>query len=246
MAAIARCDELHKIAANIKDAAADGTVDEVTLGVCIPHPSKVFGIGLNYRAHAAEAGLDIPDAPMVFTKFPSCLAGPTADIELRSDRVDWEVELVVVIGKEGQDISEERAWDYVAGLTVGQDLSDRRVQFAVKPPQFSLGKSFNTYGPIGPAVVSPDLLPDKENLAITCEVAGEMKQDSRTNDLIFSIPQLIAYLSSITPLVPGDLIFTGTPAGVGGPVGRYLADGETIVSTIEGIGTIRNTCVKRY
>ncbi|MEM7114235.1 MAG: fumarylacetoacetate hydrolase family protein [Chloroflexota bacterium] len=244
MAVIGETAVLHDMYANLYMRTPDGTLDSVTLDAPIPRPPKLFAVGLNYRAHAAEAGLDVPSTPMIFTKFQNCITGPTGDIELRSDTVDWEVELVLVIGKGGRDIAAEDAWDHVAGLTVGQDVSDRRVQFAVKPPQFSMGKSFDTYGPIGPAVVSPDLLPNRDDLAIQCSVSGESKQDSRTSDFIFTVAEQIAYISAICTLEPGDIIFTGTPEGIGGPKGIYLQDGDVVVSTIEGVGTMRNRCVK--
>lgn len=219
--------------------------DEAELGPCVPHPGSVFGIGLNYRAHAEEAGLDRPSRPMVFTKFPSCLAGPRSDIYLFSDRVDWEVELVVVIGRAGMRIAENVALDHVAGYCVGQDVSDRRLQFSDKPPQFSLGKSRETFGPIGPAIVSLDAFRDPNDLGIRCEVAGERMQDSRTSNMIFAVPELVSYLSGICRLQPGDLIFSGTPSGVGAvrDPRRYLKAGETIVSTIESIGSLVNRCV---
>ena len=183
---------------------------------------------------------------MVFTKFPNCLVGPRADVELSSDFVDWEVELVVVIGRGGRRIPQSRAFEHVAGYCVGQDISDRRIQLTDKPPQFSMGKSIDTFGPIGPALVSIDAFADPNNLALTCDVAGERMQDARTSDLIFSVPELIAFLSSMCTLEPGDLIFTGTPSGVGSTRNprRYLKPGEEIVSTIEHVGTLVNRCVE--
>ena len=189
--------------------------------------------------------MELPKAPMVFTKFPSCLVGPRADVVLSSDFVDWEAELVVVIGRRAVRVPEGRALDHIAGYAVGQDISDRRLQFSDKPPQFSLGKSLDTFGPFGPAVVSLDTVANPNDLAITCDVSGERMQDARTSDMVFSVPELIAYLSSKCPLEPGDIIFTGTPAGVGSTrtPRRYLQAGEEIVSTIEGVGTLRNRCV---
>ncbi len=224
---------------------ATGSRVPVDLGSPVPRPSKVFGIGMNYRDHAAEAKLEIPRSPVVFTKFPSCLSGPFADVPLSSDRVDWEVELVVAIGRRGKRIAEKDALAHVAGYTVGQDVSDRRMQFADKPPQFSLGKSLDGYGPTGPALVSLDGFDDPNDLGLTCDVAGERMQSGRTRDMIFPVATLVAYLSTWCTLEPGDLIFTGTPAGVGSTRDprRYLAPGDEIVSTIEGIGTMRNRCV---
>jgi len=215
-------------------------VDPVELGPCVPRPSKVFGIGLNYREHAVETGLALPERPLIFAKFPSCLTGPAATVELRGDTVDWEVELVVVIGPGGRDIPAESARRHIAGYCVGQDLSDRTVQNAGQRPQFTMGKSFDGYGPIGPALVSAAAIEHPEDLSIWCELNGERVQDARTSDLLFGVAELIERISSVCTLVPGDLIFTGTPSGVG--LGRtpprFLAPGDVLVSGIEGIGQI--------
>jgi len=244
MAVLGAWDGFVEWAAGQPDTAFDGTLDETRLGPPSPRPTKVFGIGLNYRAHAAEAKLDLPKSPLVFTKFPSCLVGPQHAVTLSSRHVDWEVELVVVIGRRGLRIAEAEAFRYIAGYCVGQDISDRRVQFSDKPPQFSLGKSYDTYGPIGPAIVALDAPIDPDDLAITCDVAGERMQDARTSDMIFPIAPLVSYLSNVCTLEPGDLIFTGTPAGVGSTRDprRYLTSGEEIISTIEHLGTLRNMC----
>jgi 2,4-didehydro-3-deoxy-L-rhamnonate hydrolase len=215
------------------------------LGAPVLTPAQVFGIGLNYREHAAESGVEAPAVPPVFTKFRSCLAGPFAAVELPSDRVDWEVELVAVIGRPAERVPEEKAWSYVAGLMVGQDLSERTVQLAGPVPQFSLGKSFPGFGPIGPWLVTPDELPDRDDLRLSCSVDGRVLQDGRTRDMIFSVPELVARISAVCPMSPGDLIFTGTPSGVG--MGRkpqeFLRPGTTLVSTIEGLGELRNALV---
>jgi len=244
MEAIARHDELHEIAAGLPGA-PDGALEAAPLGLCVPRPQKVFGIGLNYKAHAAESGMDLPTSPVTFTKFPSCLVGPTDDIVLYGPTTDWEVELVVVIGKRGRDIAAEDAWGAVAGLTCGQDISERTTQFAAKPPHFDLGKSFDTYGPIGPMIVSVDQFDNPDDIGLSCDVNGERKQESRTSQLIFDVPTLVSYLSGICTLEPGDLIFTGTPDGVGATKGTFLQPGDTVVSTIEGIGTMTNGCVER-
>jgi len=228
---------------------ADGqpfTDDEV--GPPVVRPTQVFGIGLNYQAHASEAGVKPSLAqPAVFTKFVTSITGPYDTVTLPSDSVDWEVELVVVIGERAENVPVEMAWQYVAGLTTGQDLSERDVQLAGPVPQFSLGKSYPGFSPIGPTIVTPDEFVDPDDLALTCSVDGEVLQAGRTKDLIFSVPALISYLSSILPLLPGDVIFTGTPAGVG--MGRdpkrYLKAGATLVSEIEGIGELRNDLVSR-
>lgn len=246
MVAIARHGDLHQIASRASAAAsadsALGPIDLARLDPCVPRPIKVFGIGLNYRDHAAESGLEAPPTPLTFTKFPNCLAGPTADVILSGEAVDWEVELVAVIGTGGRNIPIDRAWSHIAGLTLGQDISDRMVQMSGTPPQFSLGKSFDTYGPIGPALVSIDAFDNPDDIGLWCDISGERMQDGRSSDLIFTIPQLVAYLSGICTLEPGDLIFTGTPSGVGAARGRFLRDGDVIVSGAEVIGTLTNHC----
>ena len=186
----------------------------------------MFGIGLNYRDHAAESGLPLPDRPATFTKFPTCLTGPDAEVPLPSGAVDWEVELVVVIGVRAHRVSEGAAWQHVAGVTVGQDLSERVVQWSAGG-QFSLGKSFPGFGPMGPCLVTPDALADPDDLAIRCAVNGEIVQQSRTSDMVFGVPRLIAELSAVLPLLPGDVIFTGTPSGIGaGPQATATAPGR--------------------
>ncbi|MFJ1766944.1 fumarylacetoacetate hydrolase family protein [Amycolatopsis sp. NPDC088138] len=214
---------------------------ESDLGIPVPVPRQIFGIGLNYRDHAAEAGLGLPDSPTVFTKFASSLTGPSGEIALPGP-TDWEVELVAVIGVAARDVPAERGWEHVAGLTIGQDLSDRTLQLAGPVPQFSLGKSRPGFGPIGPFVVTPDEFADPDDLALECDVNGESVQKSRTSELIFSVPELVSRLSAVLPLWPGDLIFTGTPAGVGmarSPQ-RFLNPGDELVSTIEGIGRMHH------
>ncbi|MGH7786595.1 MAG: fumarylacetoacetate hydrolase family protein, partial [Candidatus Binatia bacterium] len=234
-------------AAGVGAEAATGGLDESALGPPIPRPAKVFAIGLNYKSHAQESSLPLPNQPLVFTKFPNCLVGPRHAVELSSGYVDWEVELVVVIGRRARHVGEAAALDVVAGYCVGQDISDRKLQFSDQPPQFSMGKSIDTFGPIGPALVSLDAFKDPNDLELTCDVAGERMQHARTSDMVFGVPPLIAYLSGYCTLEPGDLIFTGTPAGVGSgrQPRRYLQAGEEIVSRIEDIGALHNRCVPR-
>ncbi len=242
MLALANFAALREFAAGVELSGAPA-VESASLGPCSPRPRAVFGIGLNYRDHAAEAGLPVPKEPLVFTKFPSCLVGPASDVILFGDRVDWEAELVVVIGRRAENVAEVRALEFVAGYCVGQDVSDRKLQFASQPPQFSLGKSRPTFGPIGPAIVSLDELATPLDLAISCDLDAERMQTSRTDQLIFGVPELIAYLSRHCELLPGDLIFTGTPGGVGSVRKRYLKPGETIRTEIEGVGKLVNRCV---
>lgn len=247
MAVFAQWDEITTWAADQTAGAEGPLIDADKLGAPVPNPTQVFAIGLNYKDHAEEASLPIPDVPMVFTKFPSCIVGPNADVPLTGERVDWEVEQVVVIGQEAKDVTAARAWEVVAGMTLGQDISDRRLQFSSKPPQFSLGKSATNFGPIGPALVSLDEFPDPDAVGLRCWVAGEPMQESNTNNLIFTVPELVEYISHFCALYPGDLIFTGTPGGVGSvrDPRRYLAEGEVIESEMDGIGRLSNRCVAR-
>ena len=214
------------------------------LGSPVPRPRQVFAIGLNYREHAAESGYVAPaDALPVFTKFPSCITGPAGDIEVQPGaHVDWEVELVVVMARPAYRVSIEDAFDQIAGYAVGQDVSERVLQMAAQPPQFSLGKSLPRFGPIGPWLVTLDEFADPNDLELGCEINGEPVQLSRTDKMIFSVPALVAKLSATTALLPGDVIFTGTPSGVG--LGRtpprWLAAGDLLTSHIEGIGEMRH------
>ena len=211
----------------------------------VPRPRQVFGVGLNYRLHVAEGGRDVPAEPAVFTKFPSCISGPTSEIPVGSETVDWEVELVVALGRTAHRVGVDRAWDHVAGLMVGQDISDRAVQ--MRPPaQWSLAKSFTGFGPTGPFLVTADDVPDRDDLELGCSVNGEEVQKARTSDLIFPVPELVSRLSHIVTLWPGDLIFSGTPSGVGyaRTPPRFLHAGDVLTSYIEGIGELRNPCIE--
>jgi 2,4-didehydro-3-deoxy-L-rhamnonate hydrolase len=242
MSCYERWPEFVDFAAGVRSATAP--LVEAELGCPVPSPRQVFAIGLNYRSHAEESGMTIPEVPATFTKFPASLGGPFDDVEITAEMVDWEVELVAVIGTRADRVTEADAWGHVAGLTVGQDVSDRHLQFAAGA-QFSLGKSRRGYGPMGPWVVTADEVPNPDDLALGCSVDGEKVQDARTSDLIFGVPRLIAELSAVLPLLPGDVIFTGTPAGVGiaRQPPRFLTPGQTLESWIEGIGTTRNRCI---
>lgn len=221
-------------------------LDGVRLGPPLPRPSKVLACALNYRGHAEESGLELPDAPVLFAKLPSALCGPEDAIMIPDgrDRVDWEAELVVAISRRGKDIPAVQAWDYIAGLMCGQDVSDRGEQFR-SVRQFTLAKSRDSYAPTGPWLVTPDELDDPNDLAIRCVLDGEEVQSSRTSDLIFPVAELIEFVSSWATLEPGDLIFTGTPSGVGDgrDPRRYLRPGNVVETEIEGVGTMRNACV---
>lgn len=215
----------------------------------VPRPGQLFAIGLNYRDHAAEAGLGLPESPTVFTKFRSSITGPTGDIVLAGDTVDWEAELVVVIGRTARNVPAEQGWDHVAGLTVGQDLSERTVQRAGPAPQFSLGKSFPGFTPMGPWLVTVDEVRaaglDPDALDIGTTVNGEPVQKGTTADLVFSVPALVAELSAVLKLSPGDVIFTGTPSGVGAArtPPRFLAAGDELHTSIAGLGELRHRLV---
>lgn len=216
------------------------------LGAPVPRPRQIFAIGLNYRAHADESDIEYPESPLVFTKFQSAIAPPTGDLVLPSGRVDWEVEIVAVIGTGGTNIAEADGWHHVAGLTVGQDYSERKVQLTGKPPQFSMGKSFAGFAPLGPRLVTLDEFDNVDDIGLECRIDDEVVQSGRSSQLIFSVPQLISWLSNICELYPGDLIFTGTPAGVGAAQKppRFLAPGEVVVSTVEGIGSLEQRCIQ--
>ena len=225
------------------DLAAARPFERAQLGPVSPAPAQVFAIGLNYAAHAAESNLAVPEFPTTFTKFPTCLTGAHATVDLPGETVDYEVELVVVISSHTHRVAADDAWSHVAGLAVGQDLSERTVQLRPPAPQFSLGKSFPGFGPTGPWLVTPDEVPNPDDLAIECSHNGEVVQSSRTSDLIFSVPRIIELVSHVTPMLPGDVIFTGTPSGVGAgrTPQRFMRAGDVLESTIEGVGTIVTT-----
>jgi 2,4-didehydro-3-deoxy-L-rhamnonate hydrolase len=247
-AVYARWDEFRAWAAtaSFDDAAP---LDPDTLGPVTPRPPQVFGIGLNYRDHAAESGMELPSELVVFTKYPSSLTGPRGSIRLSPGNVDWEVELVAVIGTGGHRIAEADGWDHVAGLTLGQDVSDRVTQFAAPPAQFGLGKSYPGFSPIGPALVTADELRadglDPDDLELGCLVDGESVQKGRTGAMIFSVPAIVAKLSAVVTLLPGDVVFTGTPAGIGAGMTppRFLRDGDELTSWCTGIGTMHHRFV---
>lgn len=204
---------------------------------------QIFGIGMNFLDHSEEIHIKLPTVPSVFTKFSSSLAKPTATVRMHGPKTDWETELVVVIGLGGRNIPEGEAMRHVAGWMVGEDLSDRAIQFANAEPQFSLAKSFQNYSPIGPWITSPDEIANLDQLQITTTVNGQVMQQASLDQLIFKVPTLIHYLSGIVALQPGDLIFTGTPSGTG--VGRdpqvFLKPGDQVTAAITELGALQLT-----
>ncbi|GAA4641444.1 fumarylacetoacetate hydrolase family protein [Gordonia humi] len=230
------------------DVASKGVaLDRSALGAPSPTPRQVFAIGLNYRDHALEAGFDIPTAlPPVFTKYVSSFSGPDSRVTIPTDgNVDWEAELVVVIGRTAHRISEANAWSHVAGLTVGQDVSERISQLRGPGAQFGLGKSFPGFSPQGPWLVTPDEFSDPDDLEVGCAVDDVEMQRSRTGNMIFPVSRLIADLSATVTLYPGDVVFTGTPAGVGvaRDPQRFLKPGERLTTWIDGIGELHQQFV---
>lgn len=220
--------------------AARVAFDPAELGAPVPRPRQVFAIGLNYAEHAAEAGYPPDSMPVTFTKFPSSIVGQDAVVELPEGNVDWEVELVVVIGREAHKVDRESAWDHVAGLTIGQDLSERVTQLQGAAPQFSLGKSFPGFGPTGPWLVTPGEFADRDDLAISCRLSDESMQSSRTSMMLYDVPELLVRLSAVCPLLPGDIIFSGTPSGIGNrrTPQHFIGPADVLVSEIEGIGSL--------
>ncbi|MCW2289187.1 fumarylacetoacetate hydrolase family protein [Leucobacter luti] len=219
----------------------------VTLEAPIDAPQKYLAIGMNYREHAAEAraaGIPTPKNQLWFNKQVSCIVGPTADIVKPdvSDALDYEIELGVVIGRECRHVSIENAYSVIAGYLVANDVSVRD-WLQHRSPTFTLGKSFDTHGPIGPWLTTADEIPDPQNLRMRLTVNGEVRQDWRTDDMIYNIAAQIAELTTVMTLMPGDIIATGTPAGIGAPTGSFLRVGDVVRAEIEGLGVIENAVV---
>ena len=227
----------------------DAPVEKSTarLGPPVAHPSKIICLGKNYREHASEGGFDVPAAPLLFCKTANTLNGPFDPVLMprSAGQIDWEVELAVVMGREAKRVDARSAMDYVAGFTVMNDVSSRQAQFA--DSQWFRGKSFDTFAPMGPCLATPDELGDIADLRLTATVNGTVMQDGNTGDMIFSVAELIADISRDITLLPGDILSTGTPAGVGifrdPPV--VLKAGDVVECSIQGIGTIRNRFVAR-
>lgn len=227
----------------IEEVEDPGQKMDVRLGCPLSRPSKIICLGLNYLDHREESGFEKPQKPLLFCKTPNALAGPFDPILLPQscDQIDWEVELAVVIGQAGKRIPAREALNYVAGFSVLNDVSGRQVQFS--DSQWFRGKSFDTFAPMGPALVTVDEIENFQNLKLTTRVNGEIMQDGNSADMIFDIPTIIAFISQDITLWPGDIISTGTPSGVGifrdPPV--MLKAGDVVECQVENIGTIRNT-----
>jgi len=217
-------------------------------GPPVPNPGVIWAAGLNYGHHRREAlglgGGEDHGLPETFLKSPRAVTGPTSNIELPSNTVDYEVELVIVIGDKASRVARRDAMGYVAGFMVGQDVTDRAMQYAAVP-QLSMSKSFQTFAPMGPYLVSVDELLALEDAVIECRLNGELMQSDVLGSMLRGVPELIELFSGVAPLEPGDLIFCGTPSGVGHrrTPKRFLVPGDEVVSSIAGIGTIRNVCV---
>jgi 2-keto-4-pentenoate hydratase/2-oxohepta-3-ene-1,7-dioic acid hydratase in catechol pathway len=210
-------------------------------------PQKIVCVGLNYRDHAVESKMPIPREPVLFSKFPSALIGHGEAIVVPkvSTKVDYEAELVIVVGKKGRHIPESQAIDFVAGYAVGHDVSARDWQLEKDGKQWMVGKTFDTFAPVGPVLVTRDEVPDPHRLGIRLRLNGKTMQSSNTEQMIFSVSQLIAYLSTVFTLEPGDLVFTGTPPGIGHALNPpvYLHGGETAEVEIDGLGVLRNPVI---
>merc|ERR1711953_341814 len=222
--------------------------EDIELRAPITKMDKVLCIGMNYKDHCEEQGVPTPKEPLVFNKFPSCVAGPYVDLPLPrlTSQLDWEVELCVVIGKAGRDVKQEEAMDYVYGYTTAHDVSARDWQLQRNGGQWLLGKAMEAFAPIGPALVTKEEIADPHNLNLSCKVNNEIKQDSNTSQFVFGVPEVISWVSQFTTLLPGDIILTGTPPGVGAfikPQPQFLKVGDVVECRVENIGTIVNKVV---
>jgi 2-keto-4-pentenoate hydratase/2-oxohepta-3-ene-1,7-dioic acid hydratase in catechol pathway len=236
--------ELADLTSSVNEAKNFEEINFKNFDAPINNPSKIMAIGLNYIDHVSESKMEVPKTPIVFTKFPNSITGPTDTIKIPkrlTEKVDYEVELAVVIGKEGKNISKEEALKYVFGYTIVNDISARDLQFA--DGQWVRGKSLDTFCPMGPVIVTSDEIKDPQNLKLICEVNGEKLQNDSTNNMIFGVADLVSILSEAFTLQPGDIIATGTPSGVGftrkPPI--YLKDGDIVKTWIERIGELINT-----
>jgi len=241
----ARHEEIREWLGGV-DASTAEAVRAEDLDAPVPVPPAIIAIGLNYAEHARETGFEPPtELPPIFAKFPSSIMGAHGDVVLPDGKVDWEVEVVAVVGSQMHHVAEEDVFAHLAGLTIGQDLSERARQFSGPAPQFGLAKSFPGFAPIGPWVVSLDEFDDPNDIRLGCSIDGEVVQSGTTAGLIFSISRSIAELSKVLVLRPGDLVFTGTPDGVGMGLQppRFLQRGEVLETWVEGIGRMSHRFV---
>lgn len=222
-------------------------LDEGLLGAPVPRPPKGFGVALNYRQHALESGRDLPTEPHLFGKTDNCVCGPFDEIVIPAGltHIDYEAELVIVFGRTCKGATLDDAWSYLAGVTAGQDVSDRAEQFRAPVKQFTIAKTYDTFGPIGPYLVTADEFANPDSLELVGRVSGEEMQRTNTNDLIFDVPALVVWLSRYITFNAGDLLWTGTPGGVGEARGRFLRDGDVVETELEGVGIMRNPVVER-
>lgn len=240
-------DDFCDWAATVDPGTVSGSIlDPTQLGAPSPRPQQIVAVGLNYAAHAVEAGFEPPaDLPPIFPKWQTALTGPHTVVALPEGKVDWEVELVAVIGRTTHRITADEARSSIAGVTLGQDLSERVLQMTGSVPQFGLGKSHPGFAPTGPWLATPDEFDDLDDIALGCAIDEEIVQQARSSQMIFSIPDLVARLSQVLVLQPGDLIFTGTPDGVG--MGRspqrFLRPGEVLRTWADGLGEMTQTFV---
>ncbi len=239
--------ELYKIKKEILQKAGIVTLEAEAFAAPYNNPSKIVAVGLNYSDHANEANMKVPETPLIFSKFPSSITGPTDDIRIPSEvtnKVDYEVELGVIIGKTAKNVSPKEALDFVFGYSVLNDVSARDVQFSEK--QWVRSKSIDTFCPFGPVIVTADEIPDPQNLELGCEVNGNILQNDSTKNMVFGVADLISILSRSFTFEPGDIIATGTPSGVGfsrmPPV--FLKEGDIVRSWIKGIGELLNGVVE--
>lgn len=240
---LAHHDTLRRLAQTATDTDLT-TYDHTLLGPVSPHAGKILGVALNYRGHAEESGLPIPEQPTLFAKFTTSLTGPHDPVIIPEgiDKTDYEAEVVVVIGQTMRTVATETVWQGIAGITAGQDITDRKEQWRKPLNQFSLAKSYDTFSPCGPLMTTVDEFDNPDDIEVTGHLDNLEVQRGRTCDLIFSVPQLVSWISRYVTLEPGDLIFTGTPAGCG--VRRtprlYLQPGMTLTTEVTGVGTMHN------
>ncbi|MCE9623779.1 MAG: fumarylacetoacetate hydrolase family protein [Actinomycetia bacterium] len=224
-------------------------LEPAQLGAPVPRPGKGFGVALNYRQHALESGRPLPTEPHLFGKSQNCVVGPFDEIivPVGCESVDYEAELVIVFGRTCKNVQRDDAWSVLAGVTCGQDVSDRAEQHRPPVKQFTIAKSYDSFGPVGPYLVTQDDLANRDALPMQCRIGGEVLQTTNTSDLIFDVPALVEWVTRYITFEPGDLLWTGTPGGVGEARNpqRFLRAGDVVETDIEGIGCMRNPVVSR-